>query len=44
MLTVTLLLLLAALVVVVAAAMGRAPVWVAVLLTIVAALLRELPR
>jgi len=44
MLTVTLLIALAALVVVIAAAMGKAPLWVAVLLITVAILLQVLPR
>jgi hypothetical protein len=43
MLTVTLLLLLAALVATIASAMGKAPLWVAVLLVVVALLLRSLP-
>jgi hypothetical protein len=44
MLTVTLLLLLLALVATLAAALGKAPLWVPVVLLVVVGLLRELPR
>ena len=44
MLTVTLLVVLAAFVVVIAAAVNRAPLWIAVLLLVVAHLLQVLPR
>lgn len=44
MLTVTMLLALAAFVVTVGAAMGRAPLWVAVLLLVVLHLLTALPK
>lgn len=43
MLTVTLLLLLAAYVAAVVSAIGKCPLWVAVILVVVALLLRELP-
>ena len=43
MLTVTLLLLLAAFVAAVVSAIGKCPLWVAVILVVVALLLRELP-
>ena len=44
MLTVTVLLLLAAFVCTIASAMGKCPLWVAVLLLVVLELLRVLPR
>jgi hypothetical protein len=43
MLNITVLLLLAALIVTIASAVGRAPLWVAVLLVVIALLLRALP-
>lgn len=42
--TVTLLVLLAAFVAAIVSAVGRAPLWVAVVLLAIAGLLRELPR
>lgn len=44
MMTVTLLVLLAAFVAAIVAALGKAPLWVAVVLLAIAGLLRELPR
>ncbi len=44
MLTLTLLLVLSAFVVTIASAMGKAPLWVAVLLLVMVELLRVIPR
>lgn len=44
MLTLTLLLVLAAFIVVIVSAIGRAPLWVAVLLLVMVELLRVVPR
>jgi hypothetical protein len=44
MITVTLLVLLAAFVAAIVSALGKAPLWVAVVLLAIAGLLRELPR
>lgn len=43
MLSITLILLVAALIITILSAIGKAPLWVAVLLTVIAALLRHLP-
>lgn len=44
MITLTLLLVLTAFIVTIASAMGKAPLWVAVLLLVILELLRDVPR